>query len=124
VLPGISSALAAPLAAGIPVTHRGVADQVLIATGMLRDGTAGSIPSFTCGRTTVLLMAVKRLKTLPQELLQAGYPATCSITVIEQAHTIHQRVHRTSINDLHLLSKVQIASPAAVVIGNAGEVLQ
>jgi siroheme synthase len=68
-------------------------------------------------------MAVKRLVTLRKELLQAGYPASCSITIIEQAHTPNQRVHKVSVDRLDTLANAKIVSPATMVIGDAGDVL-
>ncbi len=44
VVPGISSALAAPMQAGIPLTLRGVADQVVVATGQGKDYTIPDVP--------------------------------------------------------------------------------
>lgn len=56
IVPGISSALAAPLLAQIPVTQRGAADSLAVCTGVGRGGAKGRIPGYERGRTLVLLM--------------------------------------------------------------------
>ena len=61
VLPGVTSALSAPLFAGIPVTHRAVADQVLICTGTGRKGMPPQPPAYNASLTVVFLMALHRL---------------------------------------------------------------
>ena len=72
VIPGLSSALSAPLFASIPPTHRGVADHVLLCTGTGRRGAMPSPPSFRAGRTVVFLMALHRIKALVESLVE-GY---------------------------------------------------
>ncbi|KAJ1879038.1 uroporphyrin-III C-methyltransferase, partial [Kickxella alabastrina] len=64
VVPGLSSAINGPGLCGIPVTHRGVADQVLIVSGANRDGDLPVVPEYLDTRTLVVLMAVKRLPAI------------------------------------------------------------
>ncbi|KAI5467795.1 tetrapyrrole methylase [Mariannaea sp. PMI_226] len=68
VLPGITSALSAPLFAAIPPTQRDVADQVLICTGTGKQGKAPTPPEFVPSRTVVFLMALHRIVGLVREL--------------------------------------------------------
>lgn len=68
VLPGITSALSAPLFAGIPVTQRDVADSVLVCTGTGKKGKAPEPPEFGPARTCVFLMALHRIAGLVGEL--------------------------------------------------------
>lgn len=124
VIPGISSALYAPMAAGIPVTHRGVANEFLVATGMLKDG-ASQIPAYSSTRTTMLLMAVGRLPHMTNELIAAGYPAQCPIAIVERAGSPTQRVtHATVATVSQVASGRAIASPAVVVVGDAVNALE
>ncbi|KAF8546055.1 tetrapyrrole methylase [Imleria badia] len=58
ILPGLSSALAAPACAGIPVTHRGVAESFIVCTGVGRQGKAVSLPGYDRARTVLVLMGV------------------------------------------------------------------
>ncbi|KAH8088862.1 uroporphyrin-III C-methyltransferase [Aureococcus anophagefferens] len=78
VVPGVSSCLAAPLAAGVPVTHRGAAHQLVVSTGYGRDGSSPELPYYDENRTVVLLMAVGRLGKIVANCLEAqGFPRDC-----------------------------------------------
>lgn len=124
VLPGITSALSAPLFAAIPATHRGVADQVLICTGTGRKGAPLEPPEFLASRTLVLLMALHRLAALVDSLLAKGYPADLSVAVLERASCPDQRVIRTSLQ--HVCAAVEEEGsrpPGLLVVGNACKVL-
>lgn len=68
VLPGITSALSAPLFAGVPPTQRDVADQVLICTGTGKKGKAPAPPEYVASRTCVFLMGLHRIGGLVAEL--------------------------------------------------------
>jgi len=68
VLPGVTSALSAPLFAAIPSTQRDVADQVLICTGTGKKGKPPAPPEYTPTRTVVFLMALHRIAGLVEEL--------------------------------------------------------
>lgn len=69
VLPGITSALSAPLFGKIPVTHRGVAEKVLICTGTGRKGKVVKMPEHESGLTLVVLMGLHRLEALVDTLV-------------------------------------------------------
>jgi len=56
VAPGISSSYAAPLVAGIPLTHRGMSSQVLISTGYGQDGKKIDVPEYHSDRTSNILL--------------------------------------------------------------------
>ena len=80
VVPGISSALAGPAAAGIPLTHRGVAADFTVVSGHLDPGRAADDgvdwPGLAAGAgTLVLLMAMDRLDPIAAELIEHGRPA-------------------------------------------------
>lgn len=68
VLPGVTSALSAPLFAGVPPTQRDVADQVLVCTGTGKKGRAPAPPEYVPSRTCVFLMALHRIEGLVGEL--------------------------------------------------------
>lgn len=68
VLPGVTSALSAPLFAGVPPTQRDVADQVLVCTGTGKKGKPPAPPSYVASRTVVFLMALHRIGALVEEL--------------------------------------------------------
>jgi len=99
VLPGITSALSAPLFAGIPATHRSVADEVLICTGTGRKGAPPDPPQYVETRTVVFLMALHRLSALVDSLFLDGkkWPRNTPCAVIERASCPDQRVIRTTL---------------------------
>jgi uroporphyrin-III C-methyltransferase len=120
VIPGISSALYAPMAAGIPITHRGVATEFLVTTGMLKEGAVSRVPEYSPGRTTVLLMAVGRLPHMSNELKQAEYPPNCPVAIIERAGSPEQRVIKSSVASVSETgARFEIVSPSVIVIGEA-----
>lgn len=124
VLPGITSALSAPLFAAIPATHRGVADQVLICTGTGRKGAPLDPPDFVASRTLVLLMSLHRLSALVDDLTKKGYPKELPVAVLERASCPDQRVLRTSLE--HVCAAVEEEGsrpPGLLVVGNACKVL-
>jgi uroporphyrinogen III methyltransferase / synthase len=88
VVPGITSAIAGPAAAGIPVTHRDAAASVAIATAHEAPGKAGSRIDWRAlagADTAVLLMGVERLAGVARALIDAGKPASTPAAVIQDA---------------------------------------
>ena len=125
VLPGITSALSAPLFAAIPPTHRSVADQVLICTGTGRKGAAPDHPEYVATRTVVFLMALHRLSSLIETLTtEKNYPLSTPCAVLERASCPDQRVIRTTLE--HVCAAVELEGsrpPGLLVVGNACRVL-
>ncbi|KAI2477793.1 Tetrapyrrole methylase [Pyrenophora tritici-repentis] len=124
VLPGITSALSAPLFAAIPATHRGIADQVLICTGTGRKGAPLDPPEFVPSRTMVLLMSLHRLSALVESLIGKGYPIDLPVAVLERASCPDQRVIRTTLE--HVCAAVEEEGsrpPGLLVVGHACKVL-
>jgi uroporphyrin-III C-methyltransferase len=120
VIPGISSSLSASMAAGIPVTHRGVANELCIATGQLKLGSdSPALPEYRSSRTTVLLMAVSRLPTMCTDLQKLGYPENTPIAIVENAWRPNQRVITADVQTISSVAKeYSVSSPATIVIGN------
>ncbi|KZO91272.1 hypothetical protein CALVIDRAFT_547339 [Calocera viscosa TUFC12733] len=114
ILPGISSALAGPLLADIPVTQRGVAESVAICTGVGRGGRDVELPAYERSRTTVLLMGVARLAKLVERMLspQLAYPKNIPIAIIERASSPDQRVLLSTLE--HVVDAVELAGEARV----------
>lgn len=125
VLPGITSALSAPLFAAIPSTHRGVADEVLICTGTGRKGAAPDPPEYKASRTVIFLMALHRLSSLVESLVEGRkYPLDTPCAVLERASCSDQRVIRTTLR--HVVAAVEEEGsrpPGLLVVGNACTVL-
>jgi uroporphyrin-III C-methyltransferase len=113
VIPGVSSALAAPIFAGIPVTQRGVAESFVVCTGVGREGKKVQFPGYVRGRTLIILMGVARLTQVISALVDvdsgvAGstnrdgspYPAHLPIAVIERASMPDQRVISSTLENI------------------------
>ena len=122
VVPGISSAMAAPAYAGIPVTARGYTQDVCIVTGHLDPDDPGSSVRWkalaTGPGTLVILMGHDRLPTICQGLIRHGRAATTPAACIEQGTTADQRV---VVSTLDLLAgdvaAAGLKAPVATVVG-------
>lgn len=116
VVPGISSSLAAPAAAGIPVTHRTTSTGVTIVTGSVANDTSGVDWSTLAAldHTLVVLMGVRPAPTLAAQLIEHGRPADEPVAVVGSATTGDQRTVRTTLAGLH---RADVPAPATIVIG-------
>jgi uroporphyrin-III C-methyltransferase len=142
VLPGVTSALSAPLFSQIPVTHRAVADQVLICTGTGRKGKSPDPPEYVKSQTVVFLMALHRLESLVASLttvdedvdgkrdfgeskqLRTPWPRETPCAVVERASCPDQRVIRSTLE--HVCAAVEEEGsrpPGLLVLGWSCEVL-
>ncbi len=122
VVPGISSAIAAPELAGIPITHRGMAQEFVVASGHLPPGHPGSTVDWRrlgeTSATVVLLMAVQTLPLIADALLAAGREPSTPVACIQQGGTPAQRL---LISRLDIVAKdaaeFELAAPSVIVIG-------
>lgn len=126
VLPGITSALAAPVYSNIPATHREVADQVLICTGTGRRGALPNLPEFVESRTTVFLMALHRIvQLIPHLIDEKGWRPDLPVAIVERASCPDQRVIRTTLEKAAAAVEALGSRPPGLFIaGNACHVLQ
>ncbi|MDO5502603.1 MAG: uroporphyrinogen-III C-methyltransferase [Actinomycetia bacterium] len=114
VVPGISSAIAVPAAAGIPVTHRGLARGFTVVTGHedLREVPSGS------DHTVVILMGVGTLAR-NAEILRAGRAAQTPVAIIERGCTASQRVTLATLGTIvERAAAVRVQNPAVIVVGD------
>ncbi|MGF7235696.1 MAG: uroporphyrinogen-III C-methyltransferase, partial [Frankia sp.] len=99
VVPGVTSAFAAPAYAGIPVTHRGLAQDVAVVSGHLApDDPASTVHWAALGAssaTVVVLMGVGRLAAIAAALTAGGRPRSTPAALVERATTPAQRVVRS-----------------------------
>ena len=115
VVPGVTSAVAVPAAAGIPVTHRGVARGFTVVTG---HDELPAVPPGT-DHTVLLLMGVGRLARSTRSLLDAGRPASCPVAIIERGFAPDQRVTVGTLGDIaERAAAVGVENPAVVVVGD------
>jgi uroporphyrin-III C-methyltransferase/precorrin-2 dehydrogenase/sirohydrochlorin ferrochelatase len=116
VVPGVTSALAVPGAAGIPVTHRGLARQVTIASG--HDGLDWASLARLEG-TLVLLMGVSTLGAATAALIAHGMAPSTPAAVIESGFTDRQRTTTGTLATIAELARERgVQPPAIVVIGD------
>ena len=118
VVPGISSVAAVPAAAGIPVTHRGVADRVTIATGHAADGSPPDYDALAAAEgTLVLFMGLARLRELSEGLVRAGRSPDTPAAVVSRGTLPDQEV-ATATLDTIADAAAGLAGPALVVVGD------
>ena len=99
VVPGISSAFAAPLAGAIPVTHRGASFGVSVVTGRARNGAAVDFRRLANSEMTlVVLMGVERRADIAAQLLEGGLAPETPIAAVESASMAAQRVQRARLD--------------------------
>lgn len=118
VVPGVSSALSAPTAAGIPVTHRGTVAAVHVAHGhgRLDDTAVGAVVRGEA--TLVILMGVTMLADHVTRLLAAGALADVPVAVIEDATLATERVTRGRLSSITATCTARgVCAPAVVVVG-------
>ncbi|OPX11620.1 uroporphyrinogen-III C-methyltransferase [Mycobacterium sp. AT1] len=122
VIPGVSSALAVPAMAGMPITHRGLTQGVTVVSGHVPPEDPASTVDYEglarVGTTLVFLMAVATLPAITRALLRHGLnPATPAAT-IENGTTPRQRVVRSTLAGIaDAVAEAAMTPPAVTVIG-------
>lgn len=115
VVPGITSAIAVPAAAGIPLTHRGLSRGFTVISG---HEDLDVVPRAS-GHTLVILMGVKTLRRSATQLMVHGFDAETPVGIVESGCTPDQRVtlgRLGGIADLAVERRVQ--NPAVIVVGD------
>lgn len=120
-MPRVSSAIAGPGAAGIPVTSRGIARSFTVITGQ----TAAELEKHELNYqamahtdTVVLLMARKNLRSITAGLIKAGRDPETPVACIERAMCSDQRVTYSSLYGIaDQIDQLQFANPMVTVIG-------
>ncbi|KAF9136019.1 hypothetical protein BGW39_009071 [Mortierella sp. 14UC] len=127
VVPGISSALSAPLSANVPLTHRGSSNQVVITTAQIKGGRlSDNFPVYDAQKTVVVLMGVGKAKEI-SDMMQTdlGWPKDVPAVIVENAHCKNERALDATLATLAQVVEEQNAIPPSVfVIGWAGSVLR
>ena len=120
VVPGVTSAVAAPALAGIPVTHRGVSSGFLVVGGHDVEAfvaTVGALPPN--GVTIVVLMGLGNRVQLAAALIERGWPRSTPAAIVVAASSQAQSVWRGTLDDLACgQSEVaELEKPGTIVIG-------
>ncbi|HEV8564225.1 MAG TPA: uroporphyrinogen-III C-methyltransferase [Actinomycetota bacterium] len=119
VVPGVTSAVAAPAYAGIPVTHRGIARSFAVVTGSSAHGDDVDLASVaTAVDTLVILMAAGKLERTCRRLIRAGRAPTTPAAIVQWAATRDQKTVAGTLEDLWSLAvSAGIGPPATLVVG-------
>ncbi len=122
VVPGVSSAVAVPAYAGIPVTHRGITQDFAVVSAHLDPSHPGATvdwDSLARGPgTLVLLMAVAHLDKVAAELIKRGRDAATPVAVIRDGTTPDQQVLTSTLGEVAAqAARAGIQPPAVVVVG-------
>ncbi|QLL09270.1 uroporphyrinogen-III C-methyltransferase [Mycobacterium vicinigordonae] len=122
VVPGVTSAIAVPAAAGVPVTHRAVNHEFVVVSGHLAPDHPESLVNWDAlaalTGTIVLLMAVERIELFAAALLKGGRPAETPVLVVQHGTTAAQLSLRATLADTPEKIRAEgIRPPAIIVIG-------
>jgi uroporphyrin-III C-methyltransferase/precorrin-2 dehydrogenase/sirohydrochlorin ferrochelatase len=128
VVPGVTSAIAAPASAGIPITHRGVAHEFVVVSGHVPPDSPESLVDWAAiarlRGTVCVLMGLKNLDAIVRTLLANGRAGSTPAAIVQDGATSRQRVLRAPLNEIAALTKHEdIRSPAVFVVGEVASVL-
>ena len=123
VIPGVTSAFAGPAAAGIPVTHRGIAAGVTVVAGHEDPSKAEAQVEWerlgAGAETLVILMGVKNLARIAARLMAGGRKSETPVAVIRHATTTQQEVLTSTLGDVaEDIVRRGIRAPAVIVVGD------
>lgn len=122
VVPGITSAIAVPAYAGIPVTHRGLASSFAVVTGHEEPSKASSSINWeklaTGVDTLIFLMGMGNLPEIAAKLTEFGRPATTPVAVISEGTRPEQAAVTGTLKTIvEKVKKHKLGSPAIIVVG-------
>jgi uroporphyrin-III C-methyltransferase/precorrin-2 dehydrogenase/sirohydrochlorin ferrochelatase len=123
VVPGVTSAIAVPALAGVPVTHRGITHEFVVVSGHVAPDHPESLVNWNAlaalSGTIVLLMAVERIELFTKALLEGGRPADTPVLVVQHGTTAAQLTLRATLADApERIREEGIRPPAIIVIGS------
>jgi uroporphyrin-III C-methyltransferase/precorrin-2 dehydrogenase/sirohydrochlorin ferrochelatase len=121
VVPGVTSAFGVPALAGVPVTHRGVAHEVVVVSGHVAPDDPRSLVDWPAiarlQGTVVLMMAVERAGAFATALME-GRPGSTPVAVVQEGSTSAQRVYRSTLATLGAdVVAWGVRPPAIIVVG-------
>ncbi|WP_062434768.1 uroporphyrinogen-III C-methyltransferase [Herbidospora daliensis] len=129
VVPGITSAVAVPAAAGVPVTHRGVSQDFHVVSVHVAPGHPASTVDWKLlagsEGTLILLMAVERIAEIADTLLREGRSPETPVMVVQDGTLPTQRAVRATLLDVaERVTSAGVRPPAIVVVGDVVKVGQ
>ncbi|GAB2721230.1 uroporphyrinogen-III C-methyltransferase [Kitasatospora kifunensis] len=128
VVPGISSSISVPAAAGIPVTHRGMTHEFTVVSGHVAPEDPRSLVNWEAlagmTGTLVLLMAVERIGAIAARLIASGRAADTPVAVVQEGTTATQRrLDATLATVADTVAAHGVRPPAVIVVGEVVHVL-
>ncbi|MBD5544495.1 MAG: uroporphyrinogen-III C-methyltransferase [Lachnospiraceae bacterium] len=122
LVPGVTSAVAVPECAGIPVTHRGMSQSFHVITGHTKDGEHALTEDYHIlaglDGTLVFLMGLGNLKEITERLMAHGKDKTTPAAVIEKGTTSEERMVRGTLENIYgKVSRAGLSSPVVILIG-------
>ncbi|WP_156721532.1 uroporphyrinogen-III C-methyltransferase [Streptomyces apocyni] len=122
VVPGISSSISVPGAAGIPVTHRGVAHEFTVVSGHVAPDDERSLVNWAAlaalRGTLVILMGVDKIGAIAQALIDGGRAPETPVALVQEGTTAAQRrVDATLATVGEVVTAEEVRPPAVIVIG-------
>jgi len=121
VVPGVTSAIAVPAAAGIPVTHRGLAGGFAVVSGRTRTGsvtTAAELARYARVPTLVVLMGLSAVEAIVHDLIEAGRDPEEPAAAIARGATNEQRVAFGTLRSLpDVIAAARLERPVTLVLG-------
>ncbi|MEV6492461.1 uroporphyrinogen-III C-methyltransferase, partial [Actinoplanes sp. NPDC051633] len=128
VVPGVTSAVAAPALAGIPVTHRGVAHEFTVVSGHVAPDSKASLVDWAAlarmRGTVVVLMGLKNLPLIAEALMKHGRDEGTPAAIVQEGSTEAQRSLRSTLGSVAADALVAgIRPPAVVVIGEVAAIV-
>jgi uroporphyrin-III C-methyltransferase len=120
IVSGVTSALGAAAAAGIPLTHRRISSTLILAAGHQAPGKGKNSgeedwSKFASTESTLIVYMPGEYAELAAKLNRAGFATDTPCAIISKATTPAQRIHHTTVADLHLAPK--LAAPTLLVVG-------
>lgn len=122
VVPGITAALAASAASGIPITHRSLASSVVFFTGHREDGSINA-PPYTPSMSAVAYMSASVALEVAQLMIRLGWPPETGVAAIIAAYMDGQRVKTCRLSAL-AAGKVELQSPVIMIFGRHTELFE
>ncbi|SCL38978.1 uroporphyrin-III C-methyltransferase / precorrin-2 dehydrogenase / sirohydrochlorin ferrochelatase [Micromonospora rhizosphaerae] len=128
VVPGVTSAIAVPAVAGIPVTHRAVAHEFTVVSGHVAPDSPGSLVRWDAlarlRGTLVILMGLKNLAAITATLIAHGRAPSAPVAVVQEGTTGSQRVLRSTLGAVaEEVVAAGMRPPAVVVVGDVVDAL-
>ncbi len=117
LIPGVSSAIAVPGLAGIPLTYRGLSQSFAVVTGHCQEGGREDWEHYVQIDTLVILMGVKNRQTIATALIAAGRPADQPVAFVHRGSLKEEQTIESTLAEV-AAGNVEVRNPAVFVVGD------